>query len=78
MTLPTIYARYEPTTDAVARQYAPQQRWTDLVVYHNAAATQLYARRMLVTPARSGQTPTLTINGFRWPVQWLPALNEQP
>lgn len=68
------YVRYEPTTDAVARRYASAYVWYDLVVYHDAAATQVYARFSLVRPR--GQTLPLTvpINGFAWPVQWLAPL----
>ena len=76
MTALTIFARREPTCDAIVRQYATNLHdWCDLVFYCDAAATQFYARRCVCLRRRLRTQPSrVMLNCFNWPVTWLPAL----
>ena len=42
----TLYARREPTTDSLARKYAPNAKLNDVVFYRDQNAIRFYARQM--------------------------------
>lgn len=71
----TKYARREPTTDPVVKQYAPKSKRYDVQVYNDPEATKRYARFSWdKNPPRRGSKSTM-LNGFRWNLAWLPDLS---
>ncbi len=68
----TIFARIEPTCDAIVQRYAEQpDRWCDIVFYRDANATQPYARSCARLCVRQRQAQVVTLNCFSWRVVWL-------
>ena len=76
MTALTMFARIEPTCDAIVKRYASNpDHWYDIAYYRDAAATQFYARRCACLRRRQRTQPSrVMLNCFNWPVTWLPAL----
>lgn len=74
--MPALYARIEPTVDALLHRYAVQlDQWCDIVFYHDAEATQVYARRCgCLRRSQRAQPHAITLNCVRRPLLWLPEL----
>lgn len=74
----TLYARQEPTKDQTARDHlseAELQSCFDVVLYRNPEATDLHTRfgwHVASKPDRRNKY--VTINCYRWKLEWLPAL----
>lgn len=68
----TVYARKEPTTDSVSIAHGQGDR-LDTVIYQDRTCTQRKARFgwFQSSNPRRGQK-TVTINRWRWAVEWLP------
>lgn len=77
MNLITLYARREPTTDPVVRQYAPESKRRDVCLYQDRECSVLRAR----IPWHHANCPrtrrTITLNCYRWRLEWLPAVDHQ-
>lgn len=72
----TLFARYEPTTDPVAKAYltaAHLKQVRDVQLYRDPACTQPAARYRcgMTRPTRSSLT--VMHNCFRYSLTWLPA-----
>ena len=64
----TVYAKYEPTTDAVIINMAPAQakRKRDLQIYKDEACTIPFARFMWWQKRPTRRSKTVILNCFRW------------
>ena len=69
----SLYARIEPTCDAIVQRYAEQpERWCDIAYYRDADAAQPYARRCACLRARQQQQASVAmLNCFVWHLIWL-------
>ncbi|MGF6440496.1 hypothetical protein [Paraburkholderia youngii] len=66
-----IFARREPTVDAVAIERGVKGK-RDVVFYRDADATNRIARwSWYLSPPRHGRR-TVTLNCWLWAVEWLP------
>lgn len=74
----TIYARLEPTRDAITRKYVRKltKAHRDAVFYRDASAKEPFARWMWHLSGRPTARRSVTLNCYRWRVEWLPALAE--
>lgn len=73
----TLFARTEPTTDAVCKKYlspALLKTATDVQLYYDRSCTRPAARFRygLRRPNRSSRT--VVLNCWRYLIEWLPAL----
>ena len=71
MTLLTVFARREPTTDSVALAHGVKRK-KDTVFYRDAACTQTMARKPWYQsghPRRNSRE--VTLNCCRWQIQWV-------
>lgn len=73
MTLITVYARREPTTDAVILQYAPTsaRKKHDIVIYRDKAATEIKARFSWYLNRPRQNQKTVMLNCCRWNLEWI-------
>lgn len=70
----TLFAREEPTTDAVSIQHGMGHR-KDVVMYKDEGCTQLYVRWPWCYSGRPRRnSKQVMLNCYRWKLQWLPAL----
>ena len=72
----TLFARYEPTTDPVARAYLPAQQLDkarDVQIYRDDACTQPAARYRFGSTRPTRSSRTVMHNCFRYALTWLPA-----
>lgn len=68
----TLYARKEPTCDAVTRQLGLALK-QDVVFYKDADCTKRYATwSWYMKPPRCG-AKTVILNCYRWAVTWITA-----
>lgn len=73
MTLLTVFARREPTTDSVAIAQGVQGK-RDTVFYKDALCTQLFARKPWYQSGHPRRNSTkITLNCFPWAIQWVPS-----
>lgn len=77
----TLFARHEPTTDPICKQYLPPAlltKATDVQLYRDSACTQPAARYRfgMTRPTRSYKT--VMHNCWRFALEWLPPLGVSP
>jgi len=72
--LPPLYARQEPTADAVLLRYCPHSKKRDTVIYQNRECTQLYVRWAWHVSRRPTKRTEVVLNYARWRLEWLPTL----
>lgn len=70
----TLFAREEPTTDDVLRQYAPEAKRLDTVFYEDSACQVPYARIPWHHRGRPRKRRSVVLNCFRWNLQWVSPL----
>ena len=66
-----LYARQEPTTDAIIKKYAPKANKKDTVFYKDKGATQFYARWQWDQGGRPVKRKTVVLNCYRWAIVWI-------
>jgi hypothetical protein len=72
-----VFARYEPTTDPIAKANlcrADLARAKDVAIYRDAAATQRMTRFTCDSRRPNRRTKLVTLNCWNWALQWLPSL----
>ena len=72
-----VFARYEPTTDPIAKANlgrADLARARDVAIYRDSSATQRMARFNCDRKRPNRRTKVVTLNCWNWSVQWLPSL----
>lgn len=73
MNLSPVYLRKAPSTDPVLKQYWPNARKTDVLVFEDAAGQKLKATFRWDSSRRPNRrTRTVMLNCFPWRVVWLP------
>lgn len=71
MTLLTVFARREPTTDAVALAHGAKDK-RDTVFYRDALCTEVMARKPWYHsghPRRNSRN--VMLNCYHWEIQWV-------
>ena len=71
-----VFARYEPTTDPIAVSNlgrAEIARARDVAIYRDAAATRCIARFGCDRKRPNVLTKSITLNCWRWAIEWLPS-----
>lgn len=73
MELLTVYARKEPTTDETTLKYDKKQRYFDIQIYKDKAATEKFARfPWYYTKSKpTKKNKYLTINCFKYLLEWI-------
>lgn len=74
-----VFARYEPTTDPVAKANlcrADLARARDVAIYRDAAATQGFARFNCGSKRPTRRTSVVTLNCWNWALHWIPNLRQ--
>lgn len=72
----TLYARREPTTDALCLQYCPPaqvESLRDVVLYRDPSATVPVARFAPFRTRPDRRSRYVRINCYRWNLVWLEA-----
>jgi hypothetical protein len=72
-----VFARYEPTTDPIAISNlgrAELARARDVAIYQDAATTRCIARFGCDRKRPNPLTKSITLNCWRWAIEWLPSL----
>ncbi len=75
-----VFARYEPTTDPIAKANlcrADLARARDVAIYRDAAATQAFARFNCDSKRPNRRTSVVTLNCWSWALNWLPAMPQR-
>jgi hypothetical protein len=73
----TLYARKEPTTDAIAIEHGLGHK-NDVVFYKDEACTQRYCRwTWHMSPPRKNRKSVI-LNCYRWAIQWLADVPNAP
>lgn len=70
----TLYARQEPTTDETLLKYEPEAQKFDTVIYNNRECTEPKARIPWHHKGRPVRRGHVTLNCYRWKLQWLPTI----
>lgn len=73
----TLFARSEPTTDAVCKKYLPPARLktaTDVQLYYDRSCTRPAARFRYGMQRPNRSSRTVVLNCWRYLLEWLPAL----
>jgi hypothetical protein len=68
----TLFAREEPTTDSTLKQYAPNAKRLDTVLYKDPDCSTPYARIPWHHSNRPVRRKSVILNCFKWKVEWLP------
>lgn len=77
-TLLKVYARKEPTTDTVAKAHGLARK-LDTVFYRDEQCTKFMARwPWHLSGAPRKNSSVVTLNCFKWALQWLPAIQTSP
>ncbi|HDR9105375.1 hypothetical protein [Paraburkholderia sp. A3RO-2L] len=72
MSLLTVFARREPTTDAVVKAHRGGAGKKDTVFYRDALCTEIMARIPWYQTGHPRRNSTkVTLNCFRWNLQWV-------
>lgn len=66
-----VYARREPTTDAIAIKYGGSKKMYDVQVYRDRAMKKPYARFVYGNKKPDRRNKTVTLNCFIWNLIWL-------
>lgn len=72
-----VFARYEPTTDPIAKANlcrADLARALDVAIYRDAAATQRMARFNSDRKRPNRRNKVVTLNCWKWAIEWMPSL----
>lgn len=72
--MPKLYAREEPTTDAIWLTYADGAQPRDTVFYRDPGLTDHYARWSWHVRNRPTRRRTVTLNCYNWQLEWRPRL----
>lgn len=77
-----LFARMEPTTDDVARQHMSPKSFAkkrDVAIYDDRECTKPKCRFMWYVSRKPRRfAPNATINCYKWELEWLPELKEEP
>ena len=72
-----LYLRREPTVDKQTRVLWPNTKAADVVAYKDEAATEPYARWSWWQKRPTRAYKRVMLNCYRWPVAWLPPLEDR-
>jgi len=66
-----IYARQDPTTDEVLKEYSPKAKRFDTVFYKDKKATKFYCRWPWHYSNRPVSRKRVTLNCYNWQIVWI-------